>query len=113
VSLAERRLASLAAVFARDRAAVLLSGLSGSRAPELAAQAARCARGSREARLAALAETLVAPAISPSRIARAVESERPRLARLVGAAAAGRPLPAGVSPLLARLALEATLALRG
>jgi hypothetical protein len=104
VTPSERRLAAVAAVFAPQAAARLLS-----RAPSAACaeEATRLSTLSRADRIAALSTALADPQpVPPARGPGAPDAERPRLAALLAEVAAGRAAGPGVAPLLLRIVRE-------
>lgn len=103
-----RRVAALAAVFAPSTAGALLARMADPDAADALAGAGALASASRRDRLRALAGALAAdPELGRARADGAVASERPRVAALLRAVAAGEPSPPGASPVLVRLCREA------
>jgi hypothetical protein len=107
VTDADRRLAALAAALLRERAPALLARLGSPGTPALAAHARDLASAPRAERLRALGGALE-PALGRAAARAAVTAagaERPRVADLVDALAAGT-VPRGAAPVLVRLCRE-------
>jgi hypothetical protein len=99
-----RRVAALAAVLAPARAGALLARLPEAGAPE---SAAALAAAPRQDRLRALAGALAAdPGEARARAEGAAAAERPRIAALLRALAAGEPTAPAASSVLMRLCRE-------
>lgn len=99
----DRRVAALAALFARDRASALAARLPAAIAAEAVHEAARLAAAPRRERLDALGAA-VAPPPDAGRNGTAARLERPAIARVLRAIADG--IPETRSPLLVRLCRE-------
>lgn len=106
---AERRLATLAALFAPASATSLLARCAGDAAADAVAHATRLAAAPRAERLGALAAALSTDAAAVRGAAElAARAERPRVAAVLRGIAGGAPAEAGVSPVLLRLCFERT-----
>ncbi len=102
----DRRVASLAAAFAPDRAPALVARLSGAVSRDVVSHAARLAAARREERLRSLSEAL-ALAPDPARVESAAALERPAVAAVLRALSAdGWTGGTGASPVLVRLCRE-------
>jgi hypothetical protein len=98
------RVATLAALFAPDRAAAILGRLSAADAPEAVARAAALATAPRRERLLALSAALAREGEdAPAHHTAAAALERPRVAAVLRRVAAGGDV---ASPLLRRLCRE-------
>ncbi len=102
----DRRLASLAAAFAPERAPALVARLSGAVSRDVVSHAARLAAARREERLRSLSEAL-AFAYDPAHVEAAAAQERPLVAAILRALSAGDcTAGTGASPVLVRLCRE-------
>jgi hypothetical protein len=102
----DRRVATLAALFAPERAPSLLARLAPPADVEAPAHAARLAGGSRRDRLEALAATLAVDAAAVRiRAEGAASTERARVATILRALGTGGAAPAA-APLVLRLCRE-------
>lgn len=103
---ADRRVASLAAVFAPERAPGLVARLSGAAASEAVRHAERLSAAPREERLRSLSAALAFRA-DPAHAEAAAALERPAVAAVLRALLADRSAAdPGASPLLVRLCRE-------
>jgi len=102
----DRRLATLAAVFAPERAAALLERLGTPGAGEASAHAARLAAAPRPERLQALSRALAADSAVRARAEAAARLERTRVASLIRALASGTAALDAPSPFVLRLCRE-------
>lgn len=104
---ADRTVATLAAVFASDRAAAMLARLAIPVAAEASTHAARLAASSRRERLEALSAVLAPdPAAVRARVDAVAPLERSRVASLMRALAVGPWATGAASPLVLRLCRE-------
>lgn len=102
----ERRLASLAGLFAPDRAGALLGRVRGAGAAETIEHAERLAAAPRRERLQALAAAMTSDVRSArARAEDAAMLERPRIAALLRALAAGES-SRSAAPVLVRICRE-------
>lgn len=102
----DRRLASLAAAFAPQRAPALVARLSGACAPDAARHVAHLAAAPREERLRSLSEAL-AFVLDPALVETAAALERPAVAAVLRALSAdGCTSATGASGVLVRLCRE-------
>ena len=108
---ADSRVVALAAALARERAGALLSRLGTPGAADARAEGARLAASPRAGRLRALSAALSPPAAPPgaarARALAIASLERPRIARIV-VAAADRSAEPGAAAVLVRLCRERT-----
>ncbi len=104
---ADRRVATLAAVLAPERAAAILARLRTPEAAEASAHAVRLAAAPRRERLQALSRALAPdPAALRARADAAARAERSRVASLMRALAAGTAGTDGPSAIILRLCRE-------
>ncbi len=102
----DRRLATLVAVFAPKRATALLGRLGIAAAGEASAHAARLAAAPRQDRIQALSRALAEDPSVRARAEAAARLERPRIASVIRALAAGIAFPDAPSPIVVRLCRE-------
>lgn len=107
MKLVDRRVATLAAVFAPAAASSLLARYAGEGGAELVAHAARLVSAPRAERLRALAAALTPDAgLALAAAEEAAPGERPRVAAVLRSVASGAAPAANASPVLLRLCRE-------
>ncbi len=102
---ADRRIASVAAAFAPERAPGLVARMSGTGASGSVSHAARVAAAPRYERLLALSAALTF-AVDPAHVEAAARLERPAVAAVMRALAADERAAPSVSPVIVRLCRE-------